>query len=289
MNIEAPNEPTNIISFGKHKGKNYYEMYEQKYWYCKWVLKQENLTTELQRFKQWIFKQNTAPVNINEFSKTIYNTSSKNSYKVISYNMDATNTNIKNQAKMIQGINADIVMLQEAVPNISNYLKDYYCLTITKSHCLFTTLLINKKHNIQIKQLDAFSGGVLSVVDINGKPFVIVSVHLAPHKKFANKRRSQLKEILMWIYGNKLTNHSIIIGGDTNMRHNEGVEPSDNFLTDVYYSEEHSYGTWPNPPDKPFKFRFDRFWCRNIIYSDYNVIDTKRSDHYMISFNVHAH
>jgi len=48
----------NIINFGKYKGYLYYDVYENHYDYCEWVLKKQDVYGELLKFKNYILNKN---------------------------------------------------------------------------------------------------------------------------------------------------------------------------------------------------------------------------------------
>ena len=209
--------------------------------------------------------------------------------RVIAYNMDYSNRMIADQAKMIRDLNAEVIMLSEAPLDIDEYLVDFQMIGTATSHCNQVYLFIHKRLNPKTVKVEEMDGIVVAHLKLEGdKELVAAAIHLAPFKDGDKIRREQFNSILDWIKENGLEGRPIIIGGDSNMRPYEGQFE---LVDDVYKKGEHVYKTWPNRScldslPTHVTCRFDRFWTKNIMHDLFRVVNTYRSDHYLITLNL---
>ena len=192
------------------------------------------------------------------------------------------------QINYIKENNYDILLLSEASEDIK--LDNYYGDKV-ESHCGYTYFGINKKLNFEILNTFKSTGIVIVHLKIYSHEMVIVSVHLTPYKKNANIRNIQLFRLNEVLEDNQLFNLPIIIGGDTNMTDEEDDIIKEYNLIDVY---ENYYLTYPNREFKDKRltfvpkndFRYDRFFIKNCIATDFKTIGNNNSDHLAISMIV---
>lgn len=216
---------------------------------------------------------------------------------VIGYNL--FNRERQQQIDYLNNSCADILLLQEASCEII-YLLDKYESCITKSHCEYTCLSINKKLFSKIsipKILLIKDGSILVHVTFKntGEELVIGSLHLPWGNKDRNgpsQRKKMIRTIYECLHFNKLLNIPIILGGDTNMRDNENHVVGEYGFKDVFCETPKSnYITWPNKNRKCINksdripdctFRFDRFFVKNLDFSGFKTINNTVSDHLII-------
>ncbi len=190
------------------------------------------------------------------------------------------------QLKYINNNDFDVIFLSEAsenvIENFNNYIGDK-----NNSHCGYTYLGINRKHNVEILMVIKLIGCVVLHVKINDKELILGSLHLLPYKENKNKRKEQINRIYEDLEDNKLLHLPIILGGDTNMTDNDTyIESYDfNIYSDI---------TYPNRLCKDNRitffpknnFRYDRFFIKNCSASDFKTIPNNNSDHLAISINI---
>ncbi len=201
------------------------------------------------------------------------------------------------QIKYIEENNFDILFLSETSADIETKLYNYIGDKI-ESHCGYTYLGINKKFNIEILNIYKSSGIVIIHLKINNHELVLCSIHLTPYKKNAKIRNIQIFKIHEILEDYNLLQLPIIIGGDTNMTDNEDDVVKEYGFIDVYNESENDYVTYPNrdyitnSSDKritfvsPTDFRYDRFFIKNCIATEYKTIPNQNSDHLAINIIV---
>lgn len=204
--------------------------------------------------------------------------------KILGYNLFYGES--QEQIKFINENYYDILFLSESSENAINSFKNYKGYNI-KSHCGYTYLGINKKIKIDELKLIEMQGVIIIHLRINNKEIILGSIHLAPFKENIKTRNKQLNIIMNELTKLNLINIPIILGGDTNMRHEENVDEFD--LTDVYLiKKENKYlTTYPNRNFKDEKlkftpkndFRYDRFFIKNCDHRDFKTIENNSSDH----------
>lgn len=212
--------------------------------------------------------------------------------KILGYNLfygenteqiDYINTNIY-----------DILFLSEASKDVLTNFKNYNGF-LTKSHCGYTYLGINNKLKIKnIKKIFEKNGIIVIHLEINNKELILASLHLSAFKENIIKRQEQLKIIMDELLKLNLINIPLIMGGDTNMRHEENVNKFE--LNDVYLiKKEKEYEiTYPNRKFKSDKlaftpknnFRYDRFFIKNCECIYFKTIENNVSDHLAIETSI---
>jgi len=213
----------------------------------------------------------------------------QNQISVTSFNMDYHSQDKFDQIDELNEINSDILFLQESSINISEKFEEYISPGNIRSHMGFANILINKKLTPTFSKVTKYRGIILCEVNTIFGIIICGSIHLEPSKSNIEKRRVQIKFINNFITSNNYEKYPIIIGGDTNMRDYEG---NPFILNDAYDDDDkYSYATWPNRSFEKYKnynydFRFDRFLYKNLICSNFNIINTENSDHYMISIKI---
>lgn len=216
--------------------------------------------------------------------------------KVISWNLDINNKNHDAKINEIIEKNADIIMLQECIPNITNNLINYISYSTVKSHNGTINLLIHKRINPEL--INVFKDNGILIYHLNTKfgYIIVASIHLAPFNKINDKilRTISIYKITNFLKKTNLLNLPIIVGGDTNMQDDEHIgNLSENILEDLYdnYGDENNYHTWPvrnknlnNKLNK--KFRFDRFFYSNLTVKNFNTWTSEHSNHIMIETDI---
>lgn len=208
--------------------------------------------------------------------------------KILGYNL--FNGESEEQIKFIKNKDYDILFLSESSENVINNFENYKGYYI-KSHCGYTYLGINKKIKTEEIKLIKMHGIIILHAKINDNEIILGSLHLAPSKQNINTRRKQLTTIMEELNKLNLTNIPIILGGDTNMRHEESTNGLK--LTDVYLInlETKYFVTYPNKKFKSDKikftptndFRYDRFFIRNCQALIFKTIENNNSDHLAIA------
>ena len=202
-------------------------------------------------------------------------------YNILAYNLFYGEK--PEQIKFINDNNFDIIFLSEAsdnvIENFNNYIGDKI-----DSHCGYTYLGIHKKHNIDILMIIKLFGCVVFHVKINDKELILGSLHLFPYKENIKKRKEQINRIYEDLEENNLLHLPIILGGDTNMTNND-------IYIESYDFNQYSDITYPNRLCKDNRitftpknnFKYDRFFIKNCIANDFNVIPNNSSDHLAIN------
>ena len=202
------------------------------------------------------------------------------------------------QINYIKENDFDIVLLSETSNDIDKKL-DNYIGDKVESHCGYTYLGINKKLNIKVLTILKSQGIIIMHLKINYEELVICSIHLTPYKKNANIRNIQIFKINEMLEDLNLLHLPIIIGGDTNMTNDEDNVIDEYGLIDVFnqkdYNPNEYYLTYPNrefmtkSKDPRIKFvpknnfRYDRFFIKNCIASEFKTIPNNNSDHLAIN------
>ena len=192
----------------------------------------------------------------------------------------------------------DILLLSETSNDIDKKL-DNYIGDKVESHCGYTYLGINKKLNIEVLTILKSQGIIIMHLKINYEELVICSVHLTPYKTNANIRNIQIFKINEMLEDLNLLHLPIIIGGDTNMTNDEDNVIDEYELIDVFnqkgYNPNEYYLTYPNrefmtkSKDPRIKFvpkndfRYDRFFIKNCIATEFKTIPNNNSDHLAIN------
>ena len=204
--------------------------------------------------------------------------------KILAYNL--FHGEKKEQIDYINDNDFDIIFLSEASENIIETFNNYIGDKID-SHCGYTYLGINKKHNIDILTIIKLLGCVVFHVKINGQEIILGSLHLLPYKENKRKRKEQINRIYEDLEDNKLQHLPIILGGDTNMTDDDTYIDSYDFIifTNI---------TYPNRKCKDNRitfvpknnFKYDRFLIKNCSAFDFKTIPNYSSDHMAISINI---
>jgi hypothetical protein len=92
------------------------------------------------------------------------------------------------QIKFINEHDFDIIFLSEASSNVINNFNNYNG-DLIESHCGYTYLGINKKHNVDILMIIKLFGCVVFHVKINNEELILGSLHLFPYKAYIKKRK----------------------------------------------------------------------------------------------------
>jgi hypothetical protein len=212
--------------------------------------------------------------------------------KVISWNLDIENKNNDAKINEITEKNADIIMLQECIPNITKKLINYISYSTVKSHNGTINLLIHKRINPEL--INVFKDNGILIYHLNTKfgQIIASSIHLTPFNKINDKilRTITIYKMTNFLKNENLTQLPIIIGGDTNMQDDERIENlSEDILEDLYdnYGDENNYHTLPVQSDKLNKqFRFDRFFYSNLIVKNFNTWVSEYSNHILIETDI---
>jgi hypothetical protein len=193
------------------------------------------------------------------------------------------------QIKFINEHDFDIIFLSEASSNVINNFNNYNG-DLIESHCGYTYLGINKKHNVDILMIIKLFGCVVFHVKINNEELILGSLHLFPYKAYIKKRKEQLNRIYEDLQEHNLLHLPIILGGDTNMTEDENyiIELYDLIdCTDDYYSYPNRNCLDPRINFIPKNnFRYDRFLIKNCEANDLKTIPNNSSDHLAININI---
>jgi exonuclease III len=212
--------------------------------------------------------------------------------KVISWNLDIENKNNNAKINEITEKNADIIMLQECIPNISNKLIHYISYSTVNSHNGTINLLIHKRLNPEL--INIFKDNGILIYHLNTKfgQIIVASIHLPPFNKINDKilRTITIYKMTNFFKKENLTKLPIIVGGDTNMQDDEHIgNLSEDTLEDLYdnYGDENNYHAWPVRNKKlKKKFRFDRFFYSNLTVKNFNTWTSEYSNHIMIETDI---
>jgi hypothetical protein len=210
--------------------------------------------------------------------------------KILSYNL--FNGESLEQIEFIEKNNFDILFLSEASENVIDKFNKYKGYII-KSHCGYTYLGINKKLIIDEIKLITMQGIIILHITLNThKEVVLGSLHLAPSKQNISTRKTQLEVIFDTLQKLNLLNIPIILGGDTNMRHEEDIIDILQEFNDIYLIKkgDENFITYPNRNFKSDKlkfipkndFRYDRFFIKNCNCLNFATIKNNCSDHLAI-------
>ena len=222
--------------------------------------------------------------------------------KVISWNLNIKNnieTNAKpntesHDAKINEIVekNADIIMLQECIHNITNKLDYYISYSTVKSHSGIVNLLIHKRLNPELINIFKDNGILIYHLNTIYGQIIVASIHLPPFNKINDKilRTITIYKMTNFFKKENLTKLPIIIGGDTNMQDDECIgNLSENILEDLYdnYGDENNYHTWPIRNNKlSKKYRFDRFFYSNLTVKNFNTWASEYSNNIMIETDI---
>jgi exonuclease III len=219
--------------------------------------------------------------------------------KVISWNLNIENTDGKNNNAIINEItekNADVIMLQECIKNITNELIHYISYSTVKSHCGTVNLLIHKRLNPELINVFKDNGILIYHLNTIYGQIIVASIHLPPFNKINDKilRTITIYKITNFLKTENLTKLPIIVGGDTNMQDDECIgNLSEDILEDLYdnYGDENNYHTWPIRNNKlnnklNKKYRFDRFFYSNLTVRNFNSWSSEYSNHIMIETDI---
>ncbi len=204
--------------------------------------------------------------------------------KILAYNLFLGEK--KEQIDYINNNDFDIIFLSEASENVIETFNNYIGDKID-SHCGYTYLGINQKHNIDILLIIKLIGCVVFHVKINNVEIILGSLHLLPYKENKKKRHEQINRIYEDLEYNNLLHLPIILGGDTNMTDDDTFIDSYEFITftDI---------TYPNRMCKDSRitmipknnFKYDRFFIKDCSVLHFKTIPNNLSDHLAININI---
>jgi endonuclease/exonuclease/phosphatase family metal-dependent hydrolase len=213
--------------------------------------------------------------------------------KVISWNMDNKNKNVKQKINEIMERNADIIMLQECTHDIKHMFNDHVSYDTAKSHDGLIKLLIHNRLNPELINIYKDKGILIYHLNTMHGNIIVASIHLPPFNKINDKilRTIIIYKIINFLKKENLTKLPIIIGGDTNMQDDEKIgNLSEDILEDLYdnFGNDNNYHTWPVRNNKLNKqHRFDRFFYSNLTVKNFNTWMTENSDHALIEAEIY--
>ncbi|XP_048010105.1 tyrosyl-DNA phosphodiesterase 2 [Megalobrama amblycephala] len=214
--------------------------------------------------------------------------STKSSYlTVISWNIDGLDSdNVFNRLKGLLSLlgkhHADVVLLQELIPPslkiLENIMNDYQFLQASDED-YFTGILI-RKDRVQFLQSNIVKypttemGRNLLIANVSflGHPLCIMTSHLESCKTGSQERLNQLRRVWKWMK-EAPGDHSVIFGGDTNLRDWEvkklgGLPDGISDVWEMLGKPEESRYTWDtsindnNEIPNSIRLRFDRIFIR---------------------------
>jgi len=213
--------------------------------------------------------------------------------KVISWNLDKKNKNVKEKIKEIMERNADIIMLQECLYDIKNIFNDYVSYDTAISHDGAIKLLIHNRLNPELINVFKDNGILIYHVNTMFGNIIVASIHLPPFNKINDKilRTIMIYKITNFLKKENLTKLPIIIGGDTNMQDDEHIgNLSEDILVDLYdnFGHYNNYHMWPTRSNKLNKLhRFDKFFYSNLTVKNFKTWISKNSQHALIETEIY--
>ncbi|KAG1948222.1 tyrosyl-DNA phosphodiesterase 2 isoform X2 [Pimephales promelas] len=215
--------------------------------------------------------------------------SSRNSYlTVISWNIDGLDLDnvfdrLKGLLSLLGKYRADVVLLQELIPPtfeiLQNTMTDYQFLQASEVG-YFTAILL-RKERVQLLQSNIVKypttemGRNLLVANVSflGHPLCIMTSHLESCKTGSQERLNQLRRVWKWMK-EAPGDHSVIFGGDTNLRDWEvtklnGLPDSISDVWEMLGKSEESRYTWDTSINdnkeipNSIRLRFDRIFLRS--------------------------
>ncbi|XP_067304331.1 tyrosyl-DNA phosphodiesterase 2 [Pseudorasbora parva] len=214
--------------------------------------------------------------------------SSGSSYlSVISWNIDGLDSDnvfdrVKGLLSLLGKYRADVILLQELIPDylkiLQNIMKDYQFLQASEEG-YFTGILL-KKDRVQFIQSNIVKypttemGRNLLIANVSflGIPLCIMTSHLESCKTGSQERLNQLRRVWKWMK-EAPGDHSVIFGGDTNLRDWEvkklgGLPGGISDVWEILGKPEESRYTWDtsindnNEIPNSIRLRFDRIFLR---------------------------
>ncbi|XP_056126839.1 tyrosyl-DNA phosphodiesterase 2 isoform X2 [Rhinichthys klamathensis goyatoka] len=214
--------------------------------------------------------------------------SSRNSYlTVMAWNIDGLDSDnvfdrVKGLLSLLGKYRADVVLLQELIPPtlkvLQNIMTDYQFLQASEEG-YFTGILL-RKERVQFLQSSIVKypttemGRNLLVANVSflGHPLCIMTSHLESCKTGSQERLNQLRRVWKWMK-EAPEDHSVIFGGDTNLRDWEvkklnGLPDSISDVWEMLGKPEESRYTWDtsindnNEIPNSIRLRFDRIFLR---------------------------
>lgn len=213
--------------------------------------------------------------------------------KVISWNMDKKNKNIKQKINEIIERGADIIMLQECVHGIKNMFNEHVSYDSATSHEGVIKLLIHNRLNPELINIFKDNGILIYHLNTIFGNIIVASIHLPPFNKINDKilRTIIIYKIINFLKKENLTKLPIIIGGDTNMQDDEKIgNLTEDILEDLYdnFGNDNNYHTWPTRNNKLNKHhRFDRFFYSNLTVKNFNTWISTNSEHALIETEIY--
>jgi exonuclease III len=221
---------------------------------------------------------------------------SKNTHeeiKVISWNLDKKNKNVKQKINEIIERNADIIMLQECTSGIKNIFNDRVSYDTSKSHDGSIKLLIHSRLSPELINIFKDDGILIYHLNTIFGNIIVASIHLPPFNKINDKilRTISIYKIINFLKKEQLTKLPIIIGGDTNMQDDERIgNLSEDILEDLYdnFGNENNYHMCPVRNNKLNEsHRFDRFFYSNLTIKNFNTWTSENSEHPLMETNIY--
>ena len=250
-----------------------------------------------------------------EESASVASVQSRKEFLFITWNidgLDAKNLVLRTEAvcKIIEDIKADVVFLQEVVPESETIIRD----KMSKNYMVlnaqtwngfqakyFVVTLVRKAEDVQLQSHQSIDfkltvmtrNMLIAKITVNGVTTHFINTHLESTKDFAQNRMHQFEEIHAFV-SNLPKNEAVVVAGDLNMRDEElagfgGLPPEWIDAWEATGKKKECQFTWDmlrndnlemNSKWKP-RCRFDRVLLRDskpsrVIPSSFNLIGIQR-------------